>query len=79
MGSETAYSPARTVFSVFELRQRILHLLDRSDLARCMRISRESMVDVAADLYKEMKYDDVQYSMGDASVCLFHCCHWGDS
>jgi hypothetical protein len=49
----------RRAYDVRDIRRRIFALLDIGDLARCMRIARGGMRDIAEVLYEEVEFDTV--------------------
>jgi hypothetical protein len=62
---------AQEAYSCLDIRQNIFACLDRSTLARMMRLSRASTASVAAVLYNRV-WVAVMAKMGRGSVRLFH-------
>lgn len=73
------YSAGRTVWEIAEIKSIILRWTDSPTLARCLRLSKKGMSEVARVLFREITYDEATLHMSRDTVSSRPCSSSPDS
>lgn len=68
--SEDTRTAGERVYGIGEIRSRILDLVDKPTLSRCMSVTREGMYDVSKRLYHTISYNQAQLPLSFTFVSL---------